>query len=315
MFSKQQVFSLPPTVRMTSYLVYHFPAVGFLSISEQDMENYIHDLLAAGIIRPSSSPSGARFFFVGKTDGTHWPCIDSWKLNNITVRNKYSLLLMNSSFIPFREATIFSTLDLHNAYHLMPIWVVEDCRQHSSEYAGFIALFMPFIHAAPIKQIPKTRIWPINAFLKLFYIVFKKFLVSQLTLIPELKRHDSIPYFLHNVNFKFVLFFLFYRKAFSHLTGQILWWRRKMSFPCWKDQQPWLYHCSVSTSYNVTFTSSLRLLCSGSPVAIKKQTLPAYCGSTKEWTELNFGQNSRHIQILLKKFQIISLICNYYIAY
>lgn len=29
-FSQQQVFSLPPTVRLTSYLVYHFPAVGFL---------------------------------------------------------------------------------------------------------------------------------------------------------------------------------------------------------------------------------------------------------------------------------------------
>lgn len=126
------------------------------------MENDIHDLLAAGIIWPSSSPSGAGLFFVGKKDGTHWPCIDSWKLNNITVRNKYSLPLINSAFIPLREATIFSTLDLRNAYHLMPIRVVEDCCQHSSEYAGFIALFMPFIHAAPIKQIPKTHIWPIK---------------------------------------------------------------------------------------------------------------------------------------------------------
>lgn len=126
------------------------------------MENDIHDLLAAGIIRPSSSPSSAGFFFVGKKDGTHWPCIDSWKLNNITFRNKYSLPLISSAFIPLREATIFSTLDLRNAYHLMPIRVVEDCRQHSSEYAGFIALFMPFIHAAPIKQIPKTHIWPIK---------------------------------------------------------------------------------------------------------------------------------------------------------
>ncbi len=40
------------------------------------MEKYIQDSLAAGIIRPSSSPVGAGFFFVNKKDGTLKPCID-----------------------------------------------------------------------------------------------------------------------------------------------------------------------------------------------------------------------------------------------
>ena len=34
------------------------------------MNQYINDSLAAGIIRPSSSPAGAGFFFVGKKDGS-----------------------------------------------------------------------------------------------------------------------------------------------------------------------------------------------------------------------------------------------------
>lgn len=41
------------------------------SLSGQEreaMENYINDSLAAGIIRPSSSPAGAGFFFVDKKD-------------------------------------------------------------------------------------------------------------------------------------------------------------------------------------------------------------------------------------------------------
>ena len=34
------------------------------------MEKYIGESLAAGIICPSSSPTGAGFFFVGKKDGS-----------------------------------------------------------------------------------------------------------------------------------------------------------------------------------------------------------------------------------------------------
>lgn len=40
------------------------------------MEKYIKDSLAAGLIRPSTSPVGAGFFFVGKKDSSLLPCID-----------------------------------------------------------------------------------------------------------------------------------------------------------------------------------------------------------------------------------------------
>ncbi len=39
------------------------------------MERYIHDSLVAGIIRPSSFPAGAGFFFVEKKDGSR---MDGW---------------------------------------------------------------------------------------------------------------------------------------------------------------------------------------------------------------------------------------------
>ncbi len=55
------------------------------------MEGYIKDSLAAGIIRPSSSPVRAGFFFVSKKDRTLRPCIDYRGLNSITVKNKYPL--------------------------------------------------------------------------------------------------------------------------------------------------------------------------------------------------------------------------------
>lgn len=79
------------------------------------------DSLNSGIIRPSSSLLGARFFFVGKKDKTLRPCIDFQGLNNITVKNKYSLPLINSAFEPLHGDTIFTKLDLHSAYHLVSI--------------------------------------------------------------------------------------------------------------------------------------------------------------------------------------------------
>ena len=48
------------------------------------------------------------------------PC-DFRGLNNIYVRNKYPLPLIDSAFSSLHEATIFTKLDLRNAYHLVRI--------------------------------------------------------------------------------------------------------------------------------------------------------------------------------------------------
>ncbi|XP_034021083.1 probable JmjC domain-containing histone demethylation protein 2C [Thalassophryne amazonica] len=62
------------------------------------MNEYIQESLAAGLIRSSSSPAGAGFFFVGKKDGTLRPCIDYCGLNEVTVKNRYPLPLISSAF-------------------------------------------------------------------------------------------------------------------------------------------------------------------------------------------------------------------------
>ena len=52
------------------------------------MEKYLSESLAAGIIRPSSSPAGVGFFFVGKKDRSLRPCIDYRGVNEITIKNR-----------------------------------------------------------------------------------------------------------------------------------------------------------------------------------------------------------------------------------
>ena len=85
------------------------------------MRNYVSESLASGIIRPSSSSVAAGFFFVAKKDGSLRPCIDYRQLNAITVKNKYHLPLLSSTFEPLTHATVFTKLDLHNAYHLVRV--------------------------------------------------------------------------------------------------------------------------------------------------------------------------------------------------
>lgn len=54
-----------------------------------------------------------------KKDGFLCSCINYRGLNQVTVKNKYPLLLISSAFEPIHGDTIFIKLDLHNDYHLL----------------------------------------------------------------------------------------------------------------------------------------------------------------------------------------------------
>ncbi|KAK3529961.1 hypothetical protein QTP86_009347 [Hemibagrus guttatus] len=85
------------------------------------MEEYIETALAAGHIRPSTSPAAAGFFFIGKRDGGLRPCIDYRGLNAITVRYPYPLPLVPAALEQLRGARVFTKLDLRSAYNLVRI--------------------------------------------------------------------------------------------------------------------------------------------------------------------------------------------------
>lgn len=71
------------------------------------MDKYISESLAAGIIRPSSSPAGSVFFFVAKKDNSLRPCIDYRGLNDVTIKNRYPLPLMTTAFELLQGATVY----------------------------------------------------------------------------------------------------------------------------------------------------------------------------------------------------------------
>ena len=121
----------------------------------ESMEQYIGDFLKSGIIRPPSSPLGAVFLFLAKKDKTLRPCIDYRGLNNITVKNKYPLPLINSAFEPLHGATVFSKLVLRNAYHL--VWIKEGA-EWKTVTAGLKGKLWKW-EVDPNEVIQGTRIW------------------------------------------------------------------------------------------------------------------------------------------------------------
>ncbi|KAK3574653.1 hypothetical protein QTP86_011574 [Hemibagrus guttatus] len=93
-----------------------------LSLPESKaMEEYIESSLAAGHIRPSTSPAAAGFFFVGRKDGGLRPCIDYRGLNAVTIRYPYPLPLVPAALEQLRGARVFTKLDLRSAYNLVRI--------------------------------------------------------------------------------------------------------------------------------------------------------------------------------------------------
>ena len=151
-FSKVEALSLPPhrpydcSIDLLPGVT--LPSSRLYSLSKPErvaMEKYISESLAAGIIRPSSSPLGAGVFFVNKKDNTLRPCIDFRGLNNITVKNKYPLPLLNSAFELLHGATIFTKLDLRSAYHLVCIKEGDEWKTAFNTPLGhFEYLVMPF---------------------------------------------------------------------------------------------------------------------------------------------------------------------------
>uniref|UniRef100_A0A3Q2ZPZ1 ribonuclease H n=1 Tax=Kryptolebias marmoratus TaxID=37003 RepID=A0A3Q2ZPZ1_KRYMA len=152
-FSKAKALSLPPhrpydcAIELVPGETLPSSRLFNLSRPERDaMKSYIEDSLASGIIRPFMSPLGAGFFFVQKKDKSLRPCIEYRGLNQITVKNKYPLPLIDSVHQQLHSATVFTKLDLRNAYHLVRIREGDEWKTAFKTPLGhfeYLVMFLP----------------------------------------------------------------------------------------------------------------------------------------------------------------------------
>lgn len=87
----------------------------------REIEARVKWLLEKGLIQPSSSPYGAPVLFARKKDGSLRMCVDYRMLNKQTVRNSYSLPRIDDLLDKLQGAKYFSSLDMMDAYHQIPL--------------------------------------------------------------------------------------------------------------------------------------------------------------------------------------------------
>ncbi|KAJ9534632.1 hypothetical protein QJQ45_002882 [Haematococcus lacustris] len=93
-----------------------------LSKPEHDeLKQQIQDLLAKGMIEPSSSLFAAPVLFVQKKSGERRMCIDYRQLNKITQRDEYPLPRIDDLFDKLSGCKVFSSLTLQAGYHQIRI--------------------------------------------------------------------------------------------------------------------------------------------------------------------------------------------------
>ncbi len=87
----------------------------------ETLKTYIETHLKTGFVCPSKSPAGAPIFFYKKPDRSLCLCVNYQGLNNLTIKNRYPLLLIGESLDQLGWAKRFNQLDLTNAYYRMRI--------------------------------------------------------------------------------------------------------------------------------------------------------------------------------------------------
>ena len=110
-----------------------------------ELRKYLDENLMKGFIRPSKSPARSPVLFVPKKDGGLRLCVDYRGLNEITVKNRAPLPLIEEQLFLLRKAKIYSKLDLRAAYNLIRIAKGDEWKTAFGTQLGLYEyLVMPF---------------------------------------------------------------------------------------------------------------------------------------------------------------------------
>jgi hypothetical protein len=109
------------------------------------LKEYIDINLERGLIRESTLPARSPVLFVPKSDGIKRLYIDYRSLNNIIIKDRYALPLVDELQDRIQGTKIFTKLDLRGAYNLIRIKEGKEWKTVFRTYYGlYKTLVMPF---------------------------------------------------------------------------------------------------------------------------------------------------------------------------
>lgn len=121
------------------------PIYGLSETERKALHEYVESNLAKGFIRRSTSAAGAPILFIKKKTGDLRLCVDYRGLNAVTKKNRYPLPLTDELLDRVRGCTVFSVIDLKNAFNLIRIREGDEWKTAFRTHLGlFEYLVMPF---------------------------------------------------------------------------------------------------------------------------------------------------------------------------
>lgn len=104
--------------------------------AEEEVEKQVRDMLEHGIIKHSTSPWSFPVVVVRKKTGEIRLCVDYRKLNQITKRPIYPIPDTHEVFDTLSGSKYFSTLDLSQGYHQVPMAEKDQCKTAFATKSG-----------------------------------------------------------------------------------------------------------------------------------------------------------------------------------
>ena len=103
---------LLPTAIPVNSKPYHYSP-----FHKSEIERQVQELLQAGLITHSNSPFASPVLLVKKKDGSWRLCVDYRKLNDLTIKNRFPMPVIEEILDELSGSKYFTKLDLRAGYH------------------------------------------------------------------------------------------------------------------------------------------------------------------------------------------------------